>query len=242
MLASLLLEVVLTAANPFGVAIGPDGALYVCEVDAHRIVRIDPSTKAQTVVATGNEPYEMRFDRSGGLVWVDMRDAAIYRDGRQLSIRGLRQPHAIEWAADGALLICDTGNHRVVRHDPRSGVAETWSVTGNRYRGPRTFARDPAGPLYLALREGNAILKIDEATGAVEQIASVGPKGMAFHNGALYLADTENHRIQRLDLKTRVLTTVAEGLKRPHGVWMHDNWLYIGDSENHRVLRLRLEP
>ena len=125
MFATLLIEVLLTAANPFGVTIGPDGALYVCEVDAHRIVRIDPSTKAQTVVATGNEPYELRFDRSRRLIWVDMRDAAIYRDGRNLNIRGLRQPHAIEWAADGALLICDTGNHRVVRHDPRSGVAET---------------------------------------------------------------------------------------------------------------------
>jgi sugar lactone lactonase YvrE len=242
MLALFVLEVLFTAANPFGVAIGPDGGLYVCEVDGHRITRVDLATGARTVVAEGNEPYEMRFDRAGKLVWVDMRDAAVYHDGRRLPVEGLRNPHAVEWAADGALLICDTGNHRVVRVDPRTGEAETWAVMGQRFRGPRTFARDPAGPLYLALREGNAILRIDEHTGAVEQVAAVGPKGMAFHQGALYLADTEHHRIQRLDLRTRALTTVADGLKRPHGVWVHGGWLYIGDSENHRVLRLRLEP
>jgi sugar lactone lactonase YvrE len=155
---------------------------------------------------------------------------------------GLRQPHALEWSRRGTLLVCDTGNHRVVELDPATGQARTWPVTGTRYRGPRTFARAPDGALYLALREGNAILKIDEESGAITQVAAVGPKGMAWHNGALYLADTENHRIQRLDLSTGALTTVLDGLKRPHGVWVHAGWLYIGDSEGHRVLRLRLKP
>src|SRR5713101_1866210 len=65
--------------GPFGLAIGPDGAVYVCSIANHCIRRIDESTGLITTVAgTGsmgydgdgkpadralcNEPYEVRFD------------------------------------------------------------------------------------------------------------------------------------------------------------------------------------
>jgi glucose/arabinose dehydrogenase len=56
----------------------------------------------------------------------------------------------------------------------------------------------------------------------------------------MYLADTENHSVRKVDLKTGIITTVARDLKRPHGVFVDkDGVLYIGDSENHRILVLR---
>src|SRR5215212_9323042 len=69
-------------AEPFGVEIGPDGALYITEVRHHRVRRLELATRELTTVAgcgrrgySGdggaaieaelNEPYEVRFDRDG---------------------------------------------------------------------------------------------------------------------------------------------------------------------------------
>jgi DNA-binding beta-propeller fold protein YncE len=85
---------------------------------------------------------------------------------------------------------------------------------------------DPPGNLYLALREGNAILRIDSKTQRIYHLAGTGekgysgdggpareaklsgPKGLAYApDGSLWAADTENHVIRRIDLATGVVTT-----------------------------------
>ena len=83
-----------------------------------------------------------------------------------------------------------------------------------------------------------------------------GPKGIALGpGGMLYLADTENHAIRRIDLKAGVITTVAgtgergdgpDGdprkckMNRPHGVFVgRGGEVYIGDSEAHRIRLLQ---
>jgi hypothetical protein len=82
-----------------------------------------------------------------------------------------------------------------------------------------------------------------------------GPKGLALASDrSLFLADTENHVIRRIDLKTGTITTVlgtgARGdgpesdplryrLARPHGVLFARGALYVSDSEAHRILMLR---
>src|SRR5450432_335597 len=73
--------------NAYGLAIGPDGALYFCEIGNHCIRRLDLRTHTLTrFVGTGvkgnsgdggvalmaevNEPYEIRFDGAGNLFFV----------------------------------------------------------------------------------------------------------------------------------------------------------------------------
>ena len=76
-------------SQPFGIAVGPDNALYVCEVGSHVIRRVDRRTgKITTVAGNGakgysgnggpatdaqlNEPYEVRFDASGNMYFVEL--------------------------------------------------------------------------------------------------------------------------------------------------------------------------
>jgi streptogramin lyase len=129
---------------------------------------------------------------------------------------------------------------------------------------------DKDGNLWVALREGNAVLKLDVAKGTAHHIAGNGkkgfigdggpakeaslngPKGLSVApNGDVYIADTENHAIRRIDGKKGTIHLVAgtglrgdgpEGdpvqckLNRPHGVFVaSDGSVFIGDSENERV-------
>jgi len=142
-------------------------------------------------------------------------------------------------------------------------------VKGTPLNGPRTIAITRDGDLYLALREGNAIYRIAPKPGTIHHVAGIGeqgysgdggparlarlagPKGLAFARGNLYVADTENHVVRRIELETGIITTVLGtgrrgdgpepdplrcGLSRPHGVFVSGaGMLYVGDSEAHRI-------
>src|SRR5258708_12710511 len=82
--------------NPYGSVIGPDGGLYFCEVGNHRVRRLDlKKHQLSTVAGTGtkgysgdggpalaaslNEPYEVRFDRSGNMFFAEMQNHVVRR-------------------------------------------------------------------------------------------------------------------------------------------------------------------
>jgi sugar lactone lactonase YvrE len=306
--------------NPYGLTIGPDGALYFCDLDNQRVRRLDLKTKMlRTIAGNGkrayggdggpatdaalNMPHELRFDRQGN-IFVAERDNHVVRridartgvistvagtgtagfsgDGGPASQAMLRQPHSIVFDRDGALLICDIGNQRIRRLNLATGLIDTYAGTGEAQptpegaplgatplNGPRTLALAPNGDLFLALREGNAIYRIDGRTKTLHRVAGTGrsgyagdggpalqadlggPKGLAYSNrGALYVADTENHVIRRIDLSSGLISTVlgdgtrGDGpesdplhcrLSRPHGVEVDAAGVYVSDSEAHRI-------
>jgi sugar lactone lactonase YvrE len=131
------------------------------------------------------------------------------------------------------------------------------------------MAFDRDGSLFLALREGNAIYRVTPKDAMIHHLAGTGeqgysgdggqarlaklagPKGLACAGGRLYVADTENHVVRRIELETGIITTVlgtgqrGDGpepeplrcaLSRPHGVLVDASGvLYVGDSEAHRI-------
>jgi DNA-binding beta-propeller fold protein YncE len=264
--------------NPYGLIIGPDRALYFCDLDNQRIRKLDLKTRRMATVAGNGEkayagdgrpateaalnmPHEIQFDSIGNL-YIAERDNHVVRkvdaktglistfagtgsagfsgDGGPAAHAQLRQPHSI--AVDPRrrrLLICDIGNHRVRAVDLATGAIDTIGGTGEKQptpdgarlagtplNGPRTIAFDRAGHLYLALREGNAIYRVDATTETMHHVAGTGeqgyagdggqartaklagPKGLAWSRGSLYVADTESHVIRAIDLTTGVIRTV----------------------------------
>lgn len=271
-------------SQPFGIVIGPDDALYICEVGSHVIRRVDPQTKVITTIAgTGkkgfsgnggpateadlNEPYELRFDREGNLYFVEMQNHAVRRidaktglieliagsgvqgfggDGGAATAAKLSRPHSIALDHNGSLYICDIGNHRIRQVDLNTGTIRTFSGTGERkptpdgaavagtpLNGPRALDFDGHQSLVLALREGNAIYRIDLQLkrihhlggtgkkgytgdgGPARQATLSGPKGVAIGpNGDIYFADTESHTVRVIRAADQTIETViGDGTK-----------------------------
>jgi DNA-binding beta-propeller fold protein YncE len=264
--------------NPYGLIIGPDGALYFCDLDNQRVRRLDLRTKRTLTVAGNgrkgyegdggpatsaslNMPHEIQFDREGNL-YIAERDNHVIRrveaktgiistlagtgvagfagDAGPAARAQLRQPHSVAFDARAkSLLICDVGNHRIRIVDLATGLIDTYAGTGERkttqdgasiatsaLNGPRAMAFDSAGSLYLALREGNAIYRIDRRARTIDHVAGTGeqgytgdggnarqarlggPKGLAWWRGMLYVADTENHVIRLIDCRKGTIRTV----------------------------------
>lgn len=266
-------------SQPFGIVKGPDGALYICEVGSHLIRRLDLNTGALTTSAgTGrkgysgdggpatsaelNEPYEVRFDSSGNMLFVEMQNHVVRRVDRESGIittvagtgtagfsgdggpavrAQLNQPHSIVLDDSDRIYICDIRNHRIRIVDPETGRISTFAGTGERsatpdgsslagtaLNGPRALDFDRRNQsLYLALREGNALYRIDLKTETIHHLAGTGksgysgdggdgrqaalsgPKGVSLsENGDVYFADTESHTIRVLRRQSGFVETV----------------------------------
>lgn len=251
---------------PHEIQFDSSGNLYIAERDNHVIRKVDAKGTISTFAGTGTPGF------SG--------------DGGPASLAQLRQPHSIAVEPTRRfLLICDIGNHRIRRVEFATGLIETFAGTGDRLptpdgaplkgtplNGPRTIAFNAAGVLYLALREGNAIYRVDAKFLTLHHVAGTGeqgysgdggparlaklggPKGLACSGELLYVADTENHVIREIALKTGIIRTVlgtgqrGDGpepdprrcaLARPHGLLVDARGvLYVSDSEAHRIRTL----
>jgi sugar lactone lactonase YvrE len=250
--------------NPFAIARGPDGALYLCDVDNQRVRKITKDGIISTVAGNGKKAY------SG--------------DGGPATEASLNQPYELAWDADQNLYFVEIGNHVVRKVEARSGKISTLAGTGQKgFSGdngpankatmsqPHSLAIDPEGNLLVCDIGNHRVRKIDMKTGIISTWAGNGekktspdgakiagsslngPRALAFApDGKLWLALREGNMVLQLDPKAGTIRHVAgtgksgftgnggpalqATLSGPKGVSLDPQGnVYLADTESHTI-------
>ncbi|MCS6850306.1 MAG: hypothetical protein NZ700_03935, partial [Gemmataceae bacterium] len=260
-----------TFNEPYAVVRDSNGDLYIADRLNAVIRKVDGATGTiSTVAGTGQkgysgdggpatqamlrEPNDCFLDGRGGLLIADVADWRIRRldlkTGTITTFAGIGRPES--------------------KKIDRSAIGDGGPATKAIVVGARAVCVDGRGNTYICEREGNAIRKVDPQ-GIVTTIAGTGARGFADgegrvatfngpkaircdRQGNIFVVDTENHAIRRIDAASYAVTTVAggrkggegdggdatkAGLDRPHGCVVDaDGNIYIADSNNHRVRKV----
>ena len=207
--------------NPTGLAVDGTGALYIADRGNDQVRRVDPTGTITTVAGTG----ERGFGGDGGPA-VEAR---------------LNNPEGVAVDGSGSLYIADSGNRRVRRVDTSGTLSTVAGNGGRGFGGeggpavraslnhPAGVAVDGSGNLYIAESGENMIHRVD-GTGTITTIAGTGESGFSGDGGPaamagldfpqrvavdgagnLYIADTYNHRIRRVDASGTITTVAGTG-------------------------------
>lgn len=254
--------------NPFGLARGPDGALWFCEYGGQRIRRVTPDGVIHTAAGTGQKGY------SG--------------DGGPATAATFNLPHEIRFDKAGNYYVADMTNHAVRRVDAKTGVITTFAGTGQpgysgdggpaaqaQLKQPHSIQFGPDGSLYICDIGNNVIRKVDMKTGTISTFAGTGkagdtpdgapiagtplkgPRSLDFDKeGNLWLVTREGNQVLKFDLKAEKISIAAGTGKKgftgnggpvreatlsgPKGIALDaDGNAWLADTESHSIRVIR---
>jgi len=210
--------------NPFGLVIGPDKALYFCDLDNQRIRRFDFATRRMTTIAGNGERGHQG-------------------DGGPATSASLNMPHELQFDRAGHIYIAERDSHVVRKVEARTGVISTVAGTSTagfsgdggpgreaQLRQPHSIVLDSEGSLLICDIGNQRIRRLRLDTGIIETYAGTGepkappppegaplrgtglngPRTMAMApDGDLFLALREGNAIYRISARTATLHRVA---------------------------------
>lgn len=206
--------------HPLAVAVGPRREIYIAE--GNRVREVQPDGRLTTLAGTGdagsggdggparqaqlNTPQGLAIDSIGRVYVADTLSNRVRRidpdgtirtvagtgeagyegDGKAATVAKLYLPTGLAIGFGDALFIADAGNN-VIRQLGTDGIIRTVAGTGEAgYRGD-------GGPAAYAVLHA--------------------PGGLAFDDeGNLYIADTLNQRIRRVDVNGQIATVAGSGV------------------------------
>ena len=219
-------------SEPRGVAVAPDGAVYVVDSGNHCV---------------------QKFSADGTFVkrWGEHGNGA----GQ------FEQPWGVAAGPDGNVYVADTWNHRIQKFDAEGNFLLMWGGFGqttlasgleSQFWGPRGIAVDSLGRVYVT-DTGNKRIQVFDADGQfITQFGGFGalegqmdePVGVALDSeGRIYVADTWNQRVQAFDKSFRFLNQwgihgwIGQGFNnKPYLAVDSRSRVYVTDPEGYRVL------
>jgi uncharacterized protein (TIGR03663 family) len=232
--------------NPVGIALSPDGQLYVAEEFGHQLSVFETDgTFVETIGQQGDTEQT-------GLVF--------------------NRPNSVDIADDGTIFVADTWNFRIVILSPDGEIIHTFGQPGtfgydapaepaDAFWGPRAVAYDDDSQRIFVSDTGNKRIRVYEWDGEtatwIDDISEGGsgigqvdePSGIAVHSDErLFVADTWNRRIAVFGIdggffeNYRVRGWYQEQGNRPYVALDEDRGImYVTDPDAGRVLVYTLD-
>lgn len=256
-------------SQPFGVVIGPDQCLYVCQVGSSVIRRVDLSSgRISTVTGNGergfaaagenataaalNEPYEVRFSSTAEMYFVQMQNHVVSKvdriTGRLVRVAGTGEQG---FSGDGGPAIQATFSR------PHSIVLDAEDNVFICDIGNHRVRRVDAKTGLITTFSGTGAKKKVPNSAPISGSPLMGPRALDINPaGDLILALREGNSIYRMDLKQNLIQhlagtgkngfsgdsgpATAGRLAGPKGVAVAANGdIYFADTENHVIRVIR---
>jgi sugar lactone lactonase YvrE len=201
---------------PQAIAVDASSSVYIADTGDHRIRLVTASTDViSTVAGSGTQGF------SG--------------DGGSATTAALDLPAYVSLDSSGNIYVSDTGNQRVRQVDSSGniqtiaggGLGDDAVATHATLAAPYTVFEDASGNVYFADQANNRIRMLSK-TGAVSTVAGTGSAGFSGDNGPatsatlngpssvvldqagdMFIADTNNLRIRKVDALTKKIITFA---------------------------------
>lgn len=207
---------------PWGVAIGPDGLIYVTDSRLHQLAAQSPDGGIVRVLAeAGSGPGQVRH------------------------------PQGVVVSPDGEVYVVDGGNRRVQVFDLEGELLRRWGRRGSdpgEFNAPRGIALDAFGDVYVADGFNDRIQKFDRDGEFLLAWGSRGrapgqfstPTGIAVGaSQTIYVADTFRDRVQAFELDGSFVEMVVEApdVRNPIGLAVDTaDRLYISNDVDHGLV------
>jgi DNA-binding beta-propeller fold protein YncE len=245
--------------NPQGMAYDPDAdALYIADTDNHAIRKANLRTRTvETLAGTGEQSraYPPRPGNGREIALNSPWDLVLLGDTLYIAMAGSHQlwrlnlktleaePHAgtgREACIDGSLRTCALAQPSGITTDSKKLYFADSEVSCI-----RAADIDPNGALETLV--GGDLFEFGDVDGFGREARLQHPLGVVYVDGTLYVADTYNNKIKRLDPRTRKIETFlgtgAAGARdgdnptfdEPGGISYAHGKLYIADTNNHLI-------
>ncbi len=232
--------------HPRGLAVGPQGTVYVVDSDNHRMQAFDSqgnwlhSWGSNCNLTTGHGCLDP--DGSGPL---------------ELGDGQFQEPWGVTVDSEGLIYVADTWNHRIQVFDADGTFLRKWGAFGESaadagvFYGPRDLAIDATGRLFVTDTGNKRVLAFDLDGNYLGQWGQDGvgagllaePVGITVdQEGNIYVADTWNQRIQVFDPDFDYLREWSVDawygqsvLNKPYLAIDRQGRIYATDPEGYRV-------
>lgn len=203
-----------TATPPRGVALGTDGAVFVCSNGTPFLKRVyAPVGGTWTPAGTLSVSYGIASDPSG-MMYVSLTTAGLVKSWNEDGTAGawIAAPPpgagpAGLWWADGFVYVACSGDHMIRVYDALGMLVREWGGFGSgpgQLKSPQGVCVD-GDAVYVADTQNNRVQKFTREGAFLTQWGSAGtgngqfnqPAGVAVSgSGEIFVADFTNNRIQ----------------------------------------------